>query len=445
MIEFDDIIVAPATAYGIGSINILRVSGNGSLELCIKILNKKDIKPRYATLCKVSSINGDFLDECIVLYFKAPYSYTGEDVVEIHSHGGFVISSLIQDEIIKLGARLAKPGEFSKRAFLNDKMDLAKAESIQALINARSSDAAKILARSLNGELSDYVNLLRSELIKNLAFVEACIDYAEDDLPQDILENTQKMLDENIKKLSDIVNISERRSGLIDGFKVAIIGKPNVGKSSILNSLLKFDRAIVSDIAGTTRDTIEENIKISTHLVRIIDTAGIRENAQEIESIGIDYSIKAANDADIIIAVFDGNKPSNDEDKRILDLCHCLPDKKVFYVLNKSDLEFKFDIFIENVIKISAKKSTEEIIKNLKDYLDSQNYSGLMLSSDRQIVACRNANSYLQSAKVHLNNGVLEFFAFEINRAINSIASITKTYDKEEMLDEMFANFCLGK
>ena len=261
----NDDIVAVATAHGTGGISIVRLSGANSLNLALKLINKNSLKPRYATLCEIKNANGEFIDEAIVIYFKTPFSFTGEEVVEFHTHGGLVISNLIIDELVNLGARIASPGEFSKRAYLNGKMDLTKAEAIQALINSRSESATKILAKNLHGELKNYVETLRSELVKTLAFVETCIDYAEEDLPSDILEKTSAMLDENSHKLSKIAEVSEQRKGLIEGFKVAIIGKPNVGKSSILNSLLNYERAIVSDEAGTTRDRIEDRHSYHTH------------------------------------------------------------------------------------------------------------------------------------------------------------------------------------
>lgn len=440
----NDTITAIATAHGVGAVCIVRLSGEMALSLANILTKNKALHPRHATLCDIFSSIGEFIDEGIVIYFKAPHSFTGEDVVEFQIHGGIVIADIIVNELVKLGARLANPGEFSKRAFLNDKMDLSKAENIQSMINAKSENAAKILARTMHGELSEFVNSLRSELTKTLAYIETCIDYAEDDLPPEIINQTQNLLDANIKKLSQISIISEQRRGLIDGFKIAIIGKPNVGKSSILNAMLKFNRAITSDIAGTTRDTIQENLKVGTHLVKIIDTAGIRNSDDNIESIGITHSINAANEADVIIAVFDGSKKGDEEDAEILEICKN-SGKKILNVLNKNDLEFKFDINLDDPIKISAKKSTDEILINLEKYLNTKNYDGLMLSSKRQILASKNALKSLENAKELLNDAALELFAFEINEAIIHISSITKPFERSEILDEMFSNFCLGK
>ncbi|QCD45434.1 tRNA uridine-5-carboxymethylaminomethyl(34) synthesis GTPase MnmE [Campylobacter mucosalis] len=440
----NDTIVAIATANGVGSIGIIRLSGADALNIALKLTKKTNLTPRLATLCKIYSLNNEFIDEAILLYFKAPASFTGEDVVEFQAHGGFMVLKLIISQLVKAGAKMAKPGEFSQRAFLNDKMDLAKANAIQSLINAKSEGAVKILARQMRGELSLYVNELRDELVKTLAFVETSIDYADDDLPSDILSQTKNLLTQNHAKLERIVSISKSRQGLIDGFKIAIIGKPNVGKSSILNALLAYERAIISDEAGTTRDRIEESLNIGTHLVRIIDTAGIRKNAGAVESIGIGYSLKAIDEADIILAIFDGSNLSDEQDERILEL---LKDskKQIFYILNKSDLGVKFEKNLPNAMQISAKNSTEILVKTLEEYLNLQDSDELILNSNLQITACINAINAISNAINLLNESELELFAYEINSAITSISFITKPFKRDEILDEMFSNFCLGK
>ncbi|WP_291952920.1 tRNA uridine-5-carboxymethylaminomethyl(34) synthesis GTPase MnmE, partial [Campylobacter sp.] len=338
----NETIAAIATAHGLGSISIIRVSGKRALEIALKFTHKKELTPRYAHLCKIYKNNGDFLDEALIIYFKAPYSFTGEDIIEFHLHGGFALSEILLDELINSNIRLANPGEFSKRACLNGKMDVLKAISIQDLIMSKSANAASIIAKNLKGDLNEFLNTIRIDLVKTLAFVETSIDYADDDLPQNLLEQIIQMCEKNSKLLSDIVDISLRKKGLIEGFKVAIIGKPNAGKSSLLNSLLAYNRAIVSSTAGTTRDRIEENLKIGSHLIKIIDTAGIRNAQDEIEKIGINLSYESINEADIIIVVFDGSKEFDDEDKQILDT---LKDnnKKIIYVLNKSDLKDNFN------------------------------------------------------------------------------------------------------
>ncbi|AKT90956.1 5-carboxymethylaminomethyluridine-tRNA synthase MnmEG, GTPase component [Campylobacter ureolyticus RIGS 9880] len=443
----NDTIVAISTANGVGAVSIIRVSGKEALDISLKLLKTNKLTPRYATLLKIYSLDNELIDRGIIIYFKSPKSFTGEDIVEFQTHGGFLISNLIIDELLKAGARLAKPGEFSKRAFLNDKMDLAKASSIQSLITARSKDALKILTYQMQGSLSKFVESLRGELVKTLAYTEVCIDYAEEDLPTDILEKINILLSKNYKKLDEIVTISKQRKGLIEGFKVAIIGKPNVGKSSILNALLSYDRAIISNEAGTTRDSIEESLMLGSHLVRIIDTAGIREGVSSIEKIGIKTAIKKANEADIVLAVFDSSAKFDEEDRAILEICIGLEknDKKIFYILNKSDLIQKFDKKLNKPLQISAKEGIGLVTDELKNYLDTKNYDGIMLTATYQINAVNSAKEAILRAKNLLNENELELFAYEINSAISEISSITRPFERTEILDEMFSSFCLGK
>lgn len=443
ILEKNDTIAAIATAHGVGAICIVRISGPRSLEFAKK-LSGKTLAPRRATLANLNSHDGSPIDEAICIYFKSPQSFTGEDVVELQTHGGIVVGEMLLDELVRLGARLADPGEFSKRAFLNSKIDLLKAESIQAMIHSSSQSAAKILARTLRGELGEFVNQLRMELVQTLAYCETAIDYADDDLPSDILQSTHDMLLKNSSKLKQILDISLSRKGLIDGFRVAIIGKPNVGKSSLLNSLLRYERAIISDEAGTTRDRIEEQLKIGTSIVKIIDTAGIRHDAGTIEAKGIEYSINAAREADIIIAVFDSSRASTKEDKQILLLCDELPEKKIIYALNKTDLDYKFDLNLKTPVMIN-KNDTAQLLDRLNDVLKGFASASLMLSSMRQIEHAKIAYEALCRASDLLHDGTLELFAYELNTAINALASITSKFERDEILDEMFSSFCLGK
>ena len=438
----NDTIAAVATAHGVGAISIIRLSGADALSLALKLTKITSLVPRYATLTKIYA-EGELIDEALLIYFKAPHSFTGEDVVEFQLHGGLVVANLILGELIKNGARLARAGEFSKRALINGKMDFSKIEAINSLINAKSEDSVKIIARTMRGDLAKFANEIRSELVKTLAFVETSIDYADDDLPADLLESISQMLKQNSVKLDKIVAISQSRKGLLEGFKIAIVGKPNVGKSSILNSLLSFDRAIISDEAGTTRDSIEEALKIGTHLVRIIDTAGIRKNADKIEQIGISYSLRAIEEADVILAVFDASQEADEQDSEILELLKN-SQKKIFYVLNKCDLGVKF-ASPENPIKICAKQGTGEVINSLKTYLDAQETSEILLNSTRQISSCEAASEAIKRALNLLAESELELFAYELNTAIEQISSITKPFERSEILDEMFSNFCLGK
>ncbi|EAK3555023.1 tRNA uridine-5-carboxymethylaminomethyl(34) synthesis GTPase MnmE [Campylobacter jejuni] len=440
-----DTIAAIATAHGVGSISIVRLSGERALEFALKLSHKTKLIPRHATFTKLFNQNNEIIDEAIMIYFKAPYSFTGEDIVEFQTHGGFSVSEVLLEELVSLGARLALAGEFSKRACLNGKMIPLKALNIQDLILSKSALAAKIIARNMQGNLGELLEKIRTDLVKTLAFVETSIDYADDDLPSDLLEQISTMCEENSKILKEIYTLSQSKKGLIEGFKIAIVGKPNVGKSSLLNALLSYERAIVSDIAGTTRDTIEESFKLGTHLLRIIDTAGIRESKDVIEQIGVALSKKSLEDADIILAVFDASRVQDKEDEKIFDLL-ANTDKKIFWILNKSDLENVFkNTQNKNFIKLSAQKDITLLKEELQNYLNSFDSEGIMVSSLDLINACKISSEAIFRAKGLLEESSLEFFAFELNLAINELARFTKDFQRDEILDEMFGNFCLGK
>ncbi|MFY4755009.1 tRNA uridine-5-carboxymethylaminomethyl(34) synthesis GTPase MnmE [Campylobacter jejuni] len=440
-----DTIAAIATAHGVGSISIVRLSGERALEFALKLSHKTKLTPRHATFTKLFNQNHEIIDEAIMIYFKAPYSFTGEDIVEFQTHGGFSVSEVLLEELVSLGARLALAGEFSKRACLNGKMTPLKALNIQDLILSKSALAAKIIARNMQGNLGELLEKIRTDLVKTLAFVETSIDYADDDLPSDLLEQISTMCEENSKILKEIYTLSQSKKGLIEGFKIAIVGKPNVGKSSLLNALLSYERAIVSDIAGTTRDTIEESFKLGTHLLRIIDTAGIRESKDAIEQIGVALSKKSLEDADIILAVFDASREEDKEDGKIFELL-ANTDKKIFWILNKSDLENVFkNTQNKNFIKLSAQKDITLLKEELQNYLNSFDSEGIMVSSLDLINACKISSEAIFRAKGLLEESSLELFAFELNLAINELARFTKDFQRDEILDEMFGNFCLGK
>jgi len=443
-------IAAIATAHGIGSISIVRLSGKDALSIALKLSQRKELIPRYATLTPLYDTNNILIDEAIVLYFKNPKSFTGEEVVEFQCHGGMIVAQSVLRACVDAGARLAQPGEFSKRAFLNGRLDLTQAEAIASLIEARSDDAARILARQMKGELREYIETIRDSLLEILAYSEVVIDYAEEDLPSDVVDQIVGKLEKIKNELSRTLESSRRRSGLMQGYRVAIIGKPNVGKSSLLNSLLDYERAIVSEIAGTTRDTIEEQVRIGTHLIRLVDTAGIRDAHDEIERIGIERSIAAIENADMVIAVFDSSRAMDDEDNAIVELIEQYSHVKPFIcILNKVDLPILFPD--ENVkkyspIELSCKEDTNVLIGALSDVMDYDNDSEeMMLISQRQISATSDTLRAIDEAYEPLQSGELEFFSFHINQAIRSLSSITRPYELDEMFDKMFGQFCLGK
>jgi len=442
-------ITAIATAHGIGSISIIRVSGSKALGVAQKVSRLEAIRPRHAHLSSVYNKEGDLIDHAIIIYFASPHSFTGEDIVEFQCHGGMIVAQEILDTITTYGVRLATAGEFSKRAFLNGKIDLTEAEAISKLIEAKSVDAAKILAKQMKGQLKEFVEESREALLKSLAYSEVMIDYAEEDIPDDILASITSQLDGLFMQIEQIVDASHRRRGLIEGFKVAIIGKPNVGKSSLLNALLSYERAIVSDIAGTTRDTIEEQVRIGSHLIRLVDTAGIRESEDTIEKIGIERTLASVEDADIVIALFDGSRCFDDEDAKIVSMLKNLQEKQTIVALNKSDLPRIFEVGhleASEILEVSAKRGFMKLTQRLRTLLDSIGQDEeLMLISSRQIEAVTKAKEAIFEAKEPLLNGELEFFSYHLQEAVKHLSSISKPYDNEEILDKMFGEFCLGK
>ncbi len=442
-------IAAIATAHGVGSIAIVRLSGSEALGIAQKISQSETLSPRYAHLKTLYASDGSVIDEAIVLYFQGPKSFTGEDVVEFQCHGGVIVASMLLDELLKQGAVLAQPGEFSKRAFFNGRIDLTQAEAIATLIEAKSEDAARILSKQMKGELRTFIESVRDQLLELIAYSEVTIDYAEEDLPQDMIDQMDRRLEKIATLLSESAQTSRQRMTLLEGYKVAIIGRPNVGKSSLLNALLRYDRAIVSDIAGTTRDTIEESIKIGTHLIRIIDTAGIRHASDTIEKIGIEKSLEAVEEADIVIALFDGSQSLGSEDEKIIQILNDYSTKKIVTVINKSDLSPKLDrkaLERFDPIALSCKGSTQLLVDTLSALMDQGNISeDNTLISKRQIEAVEQAVKEIELAREPLHDNELEFFSFHLNSAITSIASITRPMEYDEMLDKMFGNFCLGK
>ncbi len=446
----NDTIAAVATAGGIGSVAIVRVSGDRALDIAKKLTKRSSFTPRYATLADLYDKDGEIIDEAIVIYFKAPHSFTTEDVVEFQCHGGTVVAEKILDAVFEAGARPAEPGEFTKRAFIGGRIDLTEAEAIAKLIEAKSADAAKILARQMKGELREFVEDARERLLRAVAFAEVTIDYAEEDLPEDLVDNILHQLEELERRMDRIVSSSERRRGLIEGFKVAIVGKPNVGKSSLLNAILNYERAIVSSIAGTTRDTIEEQIRVGSHLVRIVDTAGIRHSADTIEKIGIERSVAAVEQSEIVIALFDSSAPWDEEDERILSLLERYEEEKeIITALSKSDLPQKLDISkLERFspLRLDKEKRAELILKALGERLSKMAQGDeLLLVSARQIEALKRTKDAVKSAKEPLLNGELEIFSFYLTEAITAISSISKPVDFNDIMDKMFGEFCLGK
>ena len=447
----NETIAAIATAHGVGSIAIVRVSGERAYAVALAISKKSALTPRHATLSQLYDAQNEPIDEALLLYFKAPHSFTAEDVVEFQCHGGQMVAELVLERIVAFeGVRLAEAGEFSKRAYLNGRIDLSEAEAIAQLIEAKSEDAVKILNRQMHGELREFVQRARESILEVLAYAEVSIDYAEEDLPQDMIERMSGKLLALRTELERTLQTSLSRRGLMQGFRVSIVGKPNVGKSSLLNTLLRYDRAIVSEIAGTTRDTIEEQIRIGSHLIKIVDTAGIRSAGDEIERIGIERSVESIRQSDIVLALFDNSRRFDEEDGAIVELLLEYKDvKDIVVVINKCDLASRLEreaLEPFEPLEISAKDSADMLIERLQKIMDANNFSDeVMLVSNRQIEAVRLTCNEIENAMEPLQEQLLEIFTFHLYEALKALESITSRFENDELLDKMFGNFCLGK
>lgn len=459
----NDTIIAPATTYGQSSLNVLRLSGANALFIASKLARldfnaiKSLIKPRLARLTKIYFEDGTLLDECILLYFKAPNSYTTEDVIEFQCHGGSFIAQNILQTCLKFGARLANPGEFTKRAFLGGRIDLSQAQAVAKLIESQNVNAHQMLMRHLKGEMQEFCENLRATLISFLAHSEVFIDYVDEELPQDLLENLKQKLQVVLKNLKALLEQSQNKRVLFDGYKLCIIGKPNVGKSSLLNALLRNDRAIVSDIAGTTRDSIEENFVLGGHLLRLIDTAGIRESTDAVENEGIKRSLEKAKESDLLLVLFDGSLPLSAEDFQIIELLKAYKlQKKILVLINKTDLKMQLESKVLdefNPLLLSLKGdllNEDSLLERFKLRLEellneNEKMESLLLVSEYQFQAVQECINALKNSLNPLENGELELFSFHINEALRAISTITKPYEYSQMLDVMFGDFCLGK
>lgn len=449
-------IVAISTAPGIGGIGIIRMSGKDSFNILNKIFlpkNKSKIegyKIKYGKIVEPETKN--IVDEVLVSYFVAPKSYTTEDMCEINSHGGLAVVRRILELCLENGAKLAEPGEFTKRAFLNGRINLCESEAVIDIINSKTGAEAKAAASQLEGSLSKKIQNIRRKILSLMSEIEVNIDYPEYDVPE-ITEN--KVLEVLCDIEDDIKNLERTfESGKIikEGIKTAIIGKPNVGKSSLLNAILQEERAIVTDIEGTTRDTIEEVISVNGIPLKLVDTAGIRDSGDVIEKIGIEKSKKIANDADLIIAIIDGSKPLNKDDEEILRLTQ---NKKSIIVINKTDLPQienleKLNIKIP-IVRISAKQ--EEGIEKLYDEISNMfNLQEIKLNADNVITNQRHKNLIIEAknkikkAKQTITDKMpIDIIAIEIKEILETLGTITGDSVTEDIIKEIFSKFCLGK
>ena len=492
--EEKDTICAISTPIGKGAIGIVRTSGEKSLDtlkkcflpvkykekfLSLKTLKErkdflKDIyknfhfEPRKLYLGYFLDENLSPIDKILVVYFKAPHSYTGEDIVEYHCHGGVYLVQKILQILQKLGLRLAKPGEFTKRAFLHGKIDLVQAESLNALINAKSELEEKFLFSNLEGKLSEVIKNIQKDILEVKAYSNALVDFPEEEI--EILESYDfkgklKSIIEKIENLISTYTISEKFKS---GIKVAIIGKPNVGKSSLLNALLKKERAIVTDIPGTTRDTIEEEVILKGFPITLVDTAGIRETQDIVEKIGIEKSKKSLKEADIILFVLDASKGFDEEDKYLFTFLReeNIDFSKVIFVINKIDLVSKEQIDLLkkllkekitekkdiNIIEISAKTffNIPKLIDLISEKVLKINYplkeDLALIVSERQKEILTRVKETLEKALNNLEKYTSpEFFDLELEEALTYLGELVGQVSYEDMLDKIFSDFCIGK
>lgn len=457
--NLNDTIAAISTAIGEAGIAIVRMSGDDSINIIDKIFvsasgtkmaEAENRKFLYGHIC-----DGDKkIDEVLVVKMKGPHSYTAEDIVEIHCHGGVVSVKRILNLILSKGARLAEKGEFTKRGFLNGRIDLTQAEAVIDLIKAKTDISFDLGLNQLGGALSEVLNKLKDELVSMQALIVANIDFPDEDIEDaaynDLLDRSNKILE----KMDKLLENSKNSRLLRDGINTVILGKPNVGKSSLLNGLLKYDRAIVTDIAGTTRDVIEDYINLDGVLLKISDTAGIRETEDEVEKIGVNIAREKLKDADLVIAIFDLSRDFDQDDKEILKL---IENKKHIIILNKDDLEQKISddeiekYFKDDYLRLSVMEN-ESIMKVEKLIIDLFFDGELQISSDtvlsnlRHINALREAKKELLEVNESLNKRVfLDLIEVDLENVIAHISEITGTITTEDILDRVFSDFCIGK
>jgi len=453
-------IASISTAPGIGGIGIIRMSGEETFKIIEKIFEPKthqNIEEIKGYTIKYGNIveNGEVVDEVLVSYFKAPKSYTTENMCEINSHGGNIIVRKILELCLKNGAELAEPGEFTKRAFLNGRIDLAQAESVIDVINAKSDKEAKSGIKQLEGFLSKEIKVIKQEILDVLVNVEVTIDYPEYDTPE-VQENEMRTMIESVRrKLESLEKSFDNGKILKEGIKTAIIGKPNAGKSSLLNAILKEERAIVTDIAGTTRDTIEEFVTVNGIPLKLVDTAGIREASDAVEKIGVEKSIKQAEEADLIIAIFDSSKELTEEDLEILKL---IENRKSIILLNKNDLnavisekDERLKNVSKNILKISALNKTgiEELYEKISEMfnLNEINFDNdILITNIRHKNIISKALENVKKANEALNLSMpIDIITIYIKDILEDLGEITGEVVTEDVINEIFSKFCLGK
>ena len=458
--KITDTIAAISSAAGNSGIGIIRVSGDEAIEVVDKIFrpankNKKLANVESHTVHYGHIMDGDkTLDQVLVIVMKNPHSYTGEDTVEIDCHGGMLILKKVLDLVLKNGARTAEPGEFTKRAFLNGRIDLSQAEAVMDLINSKNDFALNSSIEQLKGGVSDAIKDIRKDIIYHIAFIESALDDPEHISLDGYDEEITKMLNENINKISKLVNSFDNGRIMKEGIKTVILGKPNAGKSSLLNLMLGEDRAIVTDIEGTTRDTLEENINFNGLSLKIIDTAGIRDTEDLVERIGVNKAKEIAKEGDLIIYVVDGSRELDDNDREIIKLIN---DKQAIILVNKSDMDTVINIdelkkdSNRDVILFSAKNG--EGMEQLEEEIRNMFYSGKVTYNDQVYItnarhkeAMENALESLKQVKNSVDAGMPEdFYSIDLMDAYTDLGLIIGESVEDDLVNEIFSKFCMGK
>ncbi len=450
-------IAAISTGQAAGGIGIVRISGENALSVADRIFKSvsgielKKLKGYQASFGKVF-FDGKCIDEAVALVFRAPKSYTGEDVVEISCHGGLLITKQVLRAALSNGAVPAEAGEFTKRAFLNGKMDLTEAESVMNIISAKSEQARAAALNTLDGALYKKISAVSGELKKTAAYMAAWVDYPDDEIENLSDEKLLMVLSDADEELTSLINRFDVGQAVIEGVETAIIGRPNVGKSTLMNLLTGYDKSIVTSVAGTTRDIVEETVTLGGVVLRLADTAGLHETSDTVEKIGVSRTKRKTENATLILSVFDASQELNAEDEEIFSLCK---GKNAIAVINKTDLKTKINTEIinknyKNVVYISAKNQNGlfELEKAISEVLGTADFdtSSAMLMNERQFACCSAALESIKEAETALKSGITrDAINVNIDVAVENLDTLTGERATESIVNEIFSQFCVGK
>lgn len=449
----NDTIVGLSTALATQAVSIIRVSGSESIKIVNNIFKGKDLEKVESHTINYGHIfyHDKIIDEVLVSIMKSPKTYTKEDIVEINSHGGISTTNKIIEILLELGCRLAEPGEFTKRAFLNGRIDLIEAEAVNDLINAKTEKNRTLALNNMNGKLTSKINEIREELIKIISNIEVNIDYPEyEEGEKYTKESLKPLIDKVYSKINELLSNSKNGKIIKDGISVALVGKPNVGKSSILNTLLEEEKAIVTNIPGTTRDIVEGKINLDGIILNIIDTAGIRKTNDIVEQIGVEKSLKMIGEADLIIYVLNNNEELTSED---LETINELQSKQSIIFINKNDLDNKIDlkrlsnynIITGNTLNYEGLTNLKNEIKRLFNLNEIEQEDYTYLSNARQIALITKAKDMIENIYNNYENVPIDMFTIDLKNTYETLGEIIGATYKDDLLDELFSKFCLGK